>query len=293
MPIDEWRKSDFLLIQFTITEKAERREANMDSQFKMSLEKTPLRTYGYHVATTEDLVELNKYKNSLIKAAEYYRENLVKGRVIYLIKNKDQIMALPVRFGKENFAHLTGISFDRKKASQLLDELADGKLVQNAIFIKNDGTTFEKLARISEITKVTDSNVMELGQVSAFVQQAKKLNFNKAIKPSDKALLALKKIEPKIYRPYSLINLETAKNSYSDYSKVPENTVVAVLSLTRNQLKGFSIGTLSVNSKYVKDGRQLTELTTKMRQILLKEYVALQSRRKQTIKQQTKLTKER
>lgn len=293
MPIDEWRKSDFLLIQFTITEKAEGREANMDSQFKMSLEKTPLRTYGYHVATTEDLVELNKYKNSLIKAAEYYRENLVKGRVIYLIKNKDQIMALPVRFGKENFAHLTGISFDRKKASQLLDELADGKLVQNAIFIKNDGTTFEKLARISEITKVTDSNVMELGQVSAFVQQAKKLNFNKAIKPSDKALLALKKIEPKIYRPYSLINLETAKNSYSDYSKVPENTVVAVLSLTRNQLKGFSIGTLSVNSKYVKDGRQLTELTTKMRQILLKEYVALQSRRKQTIKQQTKPTKER
>lgn len=293
MPIDEWRKSDFLLIQFTITEKAERREANMDSQFKMSLEKTPLRTYGYHVATTEDLVELNKYKNSLIKAAEYYRENLVKGRVIYLIKNKDQIMALPVRFGKENFAHLTGISFDRKKASQLLDELADGKLVQNAIFIKNDGTTFEKLARISEITKVTDSNVMELGQVSAFVQQAKKLNFNKAIKPSDKALLALKKIEPKIYRPYSLINLETTKNSYSDYSKVPENTVVAVLSLTRNQLKGFSIGMLSVNSKYVKDGRQLTELTTKMRQILLKEYVALQSRRKQTIKQQTKPTKER
>lgn len=293
MPIDEWRKSDFLLIQFTITKKAERREANMDSQFKMSLEKTPLRTYGYHVATTEDLAELNKYKDALIKAAKYYRENLVKGRVIYLIKNKDQIMALPVRFGKENFAHLAGISFDRKKASQMLDELADGKLVQNAIFIKNDGTTFEKLARISEITKITDSNVMELGQVSAFVQQAKKLNFNRAIKPSDKALLALKKIEPKIYRPYSLINLETAKNSYSDYSKVPENTVVAVLSLTRNHLKGFSIGTLSVNSKYVKDGRQLTELTTKMRKILLKEYVALQSRRKQTIKQQTKPTKER
>lgn len=101
----------------------------MDSQFKMSLEKTPLRTYGYHVATLGDLVELNKYKNSLIKAAKYYRENLVKGRVIYLIKNKNQIMALPVRFGKENFAHLTGISFDRKKASQMLDELADGKLV--------------------------------------------------------------------------------------------------------------------------------------------------------------------
>lgn len=34
----------------------------MDSQFKMSLEKTPLRTYGYHVATTEDLVELNKWQ---------------------------------------------------------------------------------------------------------------------------------------------------------------------------------------------------------------------------------------
>lgn len=266
---------------------------NFKMSYKMSYIERPRKVNGYHVATEDELIELNKYTGDLIKTAKYYRKNLVKGRVIYLIKNKDQIMALPVRFGKENFAHLTGISFDRKKASQMLDELADGKLVQNAIFIKNDGTTFEKLARISEITKITDSNVMELGQVSAFVQQAKKLNFNKAIKPSDKALLALKKIEPKIYRPYSLINLKTDKNSYSDYSKVPENTVVAVLSLTRNQLKGFSIGTLSVNSKYVKDGRQLTELTTKMRQILLKEYVALQSRRKQTIKQQTKPTKER
>lgn len=265
--------------------------SSTDPSFQMTYVKKTRQVAGYHVATDEDLTGLNKYADTLVNVAQFYRRNLAFGRIIYLVKQDDQIKALPVRFGKENFAHLTGVVFDRKKASQMLDEIADGKLSQNAIFVKNDGTTFEKLAKIDEVMKITDSNVVELSRLSAFVEQAKKLNFNKAIKPSDEALLALKQVEPKIYRPYSLINLQTAKNSYSDYSNVPENEVLAVLSLTRNQLKGFSIGTLSINSEYVKDGRQLMELTTKTRQILLKEYVAMQTRRKLATKQQNKTKK--
>ncbi|AJT50610.1 PBECR4 domain-containing protein [Limosilactobacillus mucosae] len=265
--------------------------SSTDPSFQMTYVEKTRQVAGYHVATDEDLTGLNKYADTLVNVAQFYRRNLAFGRIIYLVKQDDQIKALPVRFGKENFAHLTGVVFDRKKASQMLDEIADGKLSQNAIFVKNDGTTFEKLAKIDEVMKITDSNVVELSRLSAFVEQAKKLNFNKAIKPSDEALLALKQVEPKIYRPYSLINLQTAKNSYSDYSNVPENEVLAVLSLTRNQLKGFSIGTLSINSEYVKDGRQLMELTTKTRQILLKEYVAMQTRRKLATKQQNKTKK--
>lgn len=255
--------------------------SSTDPSFQMTYVEKTRQVAGYHVATDEDLTGLNKYADTLVNVAQFYRRNLAFGRIIYLVKQDDQIKALPVRFGKENFAHLTGVVFDRKKASQMLDEIADGKLSQNAIFVKNDGTTFEKLAKIDEVMKITDSNVVELSRLSAFVEQAKKLNFNKAIKPSDEALLALKQVEPKIYRPYSLINLQTAKNSYSDYSNVPENEVLAVLSLTRNQLKGFSIGTLSINSEYVKDGRQ----------ILLKEYVAMQTRRKLATKQQNKTKK--
>lgn len=265
--------------------------SSTDPSFQMTYVEKTRQVAGYHVATDEDLTGLNKYADTLVNVAQFYRRNLAFGRIIYLVKQDDQIKALPVRFGKENFAHLTGVVFDRKKASQMLDEIADGKLSQNAIFVKNDGTTFEKLAKIDEVMKITDSNVVELSRLSAFVEQAKKLNFNKAIKPSDEALLALKQVEPKIYRPYSLINLQTAKNSYSDYSNVPENEVLAVLSLTRNQLKGFSIGTLSINSEYVKDGRQLMELTTKTRQILLKEYVAMQTQRKLATKQQNKTKK--
>ena len=265
--------------------------SSTDPSVQMTYVEKTRQVAGYHVATDEDLTGLNKSADTLVNVAQFYRRNLAFGRIIYLVKQDDQIKALPVRFGKENFAHLTGVVFDRTKASQMLDEIADGKLSQNAIFVKNDGTTFEKLAKIDEVMKITDSNVVELSRLSAFVEQAKKLNFNKAIKPSDEALLALKQVEPKIYRPYSLINLQTAKNSYSDYSNVPENEVLAVLSLTRNQLKGFSIGTLSINSEYVKDGRQLMELTTKTRQILLKEYVAMQTRRKLATKQQNKTKK--
>lgn len=265
----------------------------MGNQFKMSLKKTPLRAYGYHVANEEELARLDGYIKVLSESASFYRKEVAKGRIIYLVKQSNEIKALPVKFGTENFAHLTGLVFDRKDANQTLNDLADKKLEQNAILVKNDGTTFQKLSALSSFSKLINSETLELNP-SAIVPQAKKLQFNKALKTSDKKLLlALKRFELKVYTPFSLINLTDHRGDYSDYSKVPENTVVAVLSLTRNQLKGFSIGTLSVNSKYVKDGRQLTELTTKMRQILLKEYVALQSRRKQIIKQQTKPTKER
>ena len=33
----------------------------MENQFKMSLKKTPLRTYGYHVANEEELERLDGY----------------------------------------------------------------------------------------------------------------------------------------------------------------------------------------------------------------------------------------
>ena len=65
--------------------------------------------------------------------------------------------------------------------------------------------------------------------------------------------MALKDFEPEIYRPYSLINLSDVKAQYNDYLRVPENTVLAVLSETRNDLGGLSIGTLSINHEYVKD----------------------------------------
>lgn len=231
--------------------------------FRMTRETRPRQVKGYRLATDDDLRELNKYADELANTALFYHQKLADGRIIYLAKRHNTIQALPVKFGEENFAHLTGMIFDHRTASQMLNDLADGKFTQNAILVKNDGTTFQKLSALSSFAKLIDAKTMRL-DVNGRVPQARKLRFSKALKSSDKQLLlALRNFEPTVYRPFSLINLADSKHPYSDYSNVPENEVLAVLSLTRNQLKGFSIGTLSINSEYVKDGRQLMELTTK------------------------------
>ena len=259
--------------------------------FRMTRETRPRQVKGYRLATDDDLRELNKYADELANTALFYHQKLADGRIIYLAKRHNTIQALPVKFGAENFAHLTGMIFDHRTASQMLNDLADGKFTQNAILVKNDGTTFQKLSALSSFAKLIDAKTMRL-DVNGRVPQARKLRFSKALKSSDKQLLlALRNFEPTVYRPFSLINLADSKHPYSDYSNVPENEVLAVLSLTRNQIKGFSIGTLSINSEYVKDGRQLMELTTKTRQILLKEYVAMQTRRKLATEQQNKAKK--
>lgn len=223
-------------------------------QFNMNLDKKPRQMRGFHVATTEELNRLNRVSDSIKEAAEFYKDNLSNGSVIYVSKHGESIEALRIKYGEENFAHLVGMRFDRKDAKEMLEDLVNGVGEQNAILLKNDGSTFEKIKVLSSVSELIDASVFKLSAVAESVPQARKLRFSEALKTNDKRLLlALKDFEPEFYRPYSLINLESVRNDYSDYSRVPENTVLAVLSETRNELGGLSIGTLSINNDYVKD----------------------------------------
>lgn len=73
--------------------------------------------------TCENLI---KYADKLVKTALFYQQKLADGRIIYLARQHNTIQALPVKFGTENFAHLTGMIFDHRTASQMLNDLADG-----------------------------------------------------------------------------------------------------------------------------------------------------------------------
>ena len=101
--------------------------------FRMTRETRPRQVKGYRLATDDDLRELNKYADELANTALFYHQKLADGRIIYLAKRHNTIQALPVKFGAENFAHLTGMIFDHRTASQMLNDLADGKFTQNAI----------------------------------------------------------------------------------------------------------------------------------------------------------------
>ncbi len=222
-------------------------------KFNMNLGEKPRQITGFHVATQDELEMLNNKVGDLVSTAKFYKENMSQGNVVYVFKQGNNIKALRVKYGEENFSHLTGIKFDRKSAKGMLEDLVNENTEQNAILVKNDGTTFQKLDVIQKLPEVIDASVISLNDLE-HIQQSQKLRFSDALKTKDNSLLlALKDFEPEIYRPYSLINLSDVKAQYNDYLRVPENTVLAVLSETRNDLGGLSIGTLSINHEYVKD----------------------------------------
>ena len=64
--------------------------SSTDPSFQMTYVEKTRQVAGYHVATDEDLTGLNKYADTLVNVAQFYRRNLAFGRIIYLVKQDDQ-----------------------------------------------------------------------------------------------------------------------------------------------------------------------------------------------------------
>ena len=225
-----------------------------------------------HPINKEELRLLNNYSDNLIDAAKFYKDNLSKGRISYLYKQNGNMKVLTVKFAESNFAHLTGLWFAERGPKKFLDDLANEKTTQKGIFVKKDGTTFQKLAVIGGLQRLTDPTIMELNDLSK-VPQSHRLRFTEALKIKDEGLLlALINTDFDLYSPVSLLNLNDTRGRYNDYSKVPENQVLAVLSETPNGLGGANISVVSVNEQYLSQedlfqvGQAMTELSLKAMQ---------------------------
>lgn len=250
--------------------------------FNMSMVKKPIHRAGYHVVNSNELRKLNHYASELVDVSKFYKDKLSEGKIFYVYKSSDKVLkTFGAKYGVDNFSHLTGIIFDRKRASEMLSDLASGNLSQNAILVKNDGTTFDKLAVIDKLKSLNSVEIKKLSDIKN-VRQAKQLEFMDAISDSNNYLVAYRYFEPHISRPISLINLNKARKGYSDYSKIPPNQVLAVLSETKNKMNGVSLGTLSINHEYLKEPEQLIEITRAMQKIVMNDY---QQEKQKEIKQ--------
>ena len=73
---------------------------------------------GFHVATTEELNRLNRVSDSIKEAAEFYKDNLSNGSVIYVSKHGESIEALRIKYGEENFCSFSGNAFRSKRCER-------------------------------------------------------------------------------------------------------------------------------------------------------------------------------
>ncbi|SUN09604.1 putative conjugative transposon membrane protein [Streptococcus agalactiae] len=204
---------------------------------------------GYHIASEEDIRNLNYYAPSLQQTANWYRDNLADRQVTYMLKGDKEIKALQVSFAKDKFAHLTGIRPIGKglSAEKLLDDFAEGRGSYPNLTLSNGfNDKIQVLPMIQELSQSKSFVFTDLEEV----QKMRNLKASHAIQSNNRSLVVALKTIDDVTFPSSL--LRGKKNLNDDLiQKAKENEVLGVLSE-----KDGNITVLSVNDKYIQDGGQ-------------------------------------
>lgn len=204
---------------------------------------------GYHIASEEDIRNLNYYAPSLQQTANWYRSNLADRQVTYMLKGDKTIKALQISFAKDKFAHLTGIRPIGKglSAEKLLDDFAEGRGSYPNITLSNGfNDKIQVLPMIQELSQSQSFVFTDLEEV----QKMRNLKASHAIQSNNRSLVVALKTIDDVTFPSSL--LRGKKNLTDDLiQKAKENEVLGVLSE-----KDENITVLSVNDKYITDGGQ-------------------------------------
>lgn len=205
---------------------------------------------GYHIASDEDIRNLNYYAPSLQQTANWYRDTLADRQVTYMLKGENEIKALQVSFAKDKFAHLTGIRPIGKglSAEKLLDDFAEGRGSYPNLTLSNGfNDKIQVLPMIQELSQSKSFVFTDLEEV----QKMRNLKASHAIQSNNRSLVVALKTIDDVTFPSSL--LRGKKNLTDDLiQKAKENEVLGVLSE-----KDGNISVLSVNDKYIQDGGQV------------------------------------
>ncbi|MGZ7275157.1 PBECR4 domain-containing protein [Streptococcus pyogenes] len=205
---------------------------------------------GYHIASDEDIRNLNYYTPSLQQTANWYRDTLADRQVTYMLKGENEIKALQVSFAKDKFAHLTGIRPIGKglSAEKLLDDFAEGRGSYPNLTLSNGfNDKIQVLPMIQELSQSKSFVFTDLEEV----QKMRNLKASHAIQSNNRSLVVALKTIDDVTFPSSL--LRGKKNLTDDLiQKAKENEVLGVLSE-----KDGNISVLSVNDKYIQDGGQV------------------------------------
>ncbi|MGM9905055.1 PBECR4 domain-containing protein [Lactobacillus sp.] len=226
---------------------------------------------NYHLPNKKEIDLLNRYSKSIQKAVKFYDAISGKNmRVNYAFKDDRGISILPVRFKKENFEHLLGLKYLNISASQVFKRFKKGYTPRRPLCLENYGYTFEKLAVLDKLEKITDADTLIITDLSK-VGQAKTINFNRALRTEDRDLmLALKDFQVNLYSPRSLLSL-ASERAKEKYSHVREKDCVMVYNSEKTD-RGVRTNVISTNHNVEIDLSKTTELMVAIAQQAEKEF---------------------
>ncbi|MFC6165734.1 PBECR4 domain-containing protein [Lactiplantibacillus dongliensis] len=104
----------------------------------------------------------------IYQAQQFIFKNLIGKSRYFFYKNGSSIKWLDVRFTKNNFTHLCGVTY-QGGASRFWDKAINNKLSMDFIKVKNDGSTFQKLKIITAIQELNEAK-LELTSNGSFLR---------------------------------------------------------------------------------------------------------------------------
>ncbi|WP_288623885.1 PBECR4 domain-containing protein [uncultured Streptococcus sp.] len=202
---------------------------------------------GYHIATEEDLRNLNAYAPILQQTAQWYLTTLAGSSVTYVYQEDGKVDAIKINYDKDKFMHLTGIRPIGKNltAERLVERLATGdghfaNILVNRGFISKAQVLplFEEIiqAKSFMFTNIAD------------IKKMKAIHASSAIRTENEQLLLAFKTLGDVSFPVSTLNL-TEPINLQLVTKGTKNTILGVYR-ERNGV----IEQLSINDYYIQDG---------------------------------------
>lgn len=205
---------------------------------------------GYHRPNTKEIL---KVKNNYLKikmALEIIQTDFVarKKTYVYVTNDGRSIGSVELNLSKKNLMHLCGLKYDNG-ARQFYQGIKSDKLNWSKIWIKDDGTTFQKLAVIDNIDLLNGLNAkISIGKGNKFAV----LQYNNLIRSGEDILaLAITRDDNNEGIPISLLNL---KMKTQRRIGIPAFTVYAIIDenvTTHNKKLRIKNGCSSKIKQYV------------------------------------------
>ncbi|MCR8967266.1 PBECR4 domain-containing protein [Streptococcus zalophi] len=157
---------------------------------------------SYKKPNNNDLLVLKRHLGILNDAAKFFKTYFVNQVVTYCTDDKK----IDVYFSYSNFMHLCGIDYE-KGSHSFFNDCFSNKIVLQAIKIKKDGTTLQKLQTLTSIRDLIGKHVRLVTRGTYLY-----LSFDYALR-TNKQILALTLLNDhhKIV-PQSLLNLKRQKS---------------------------------------------------------------------------------
>lgn len=157
---------------------------------------------GYKKLSINDLKKFEYNLEHIRNAAIFFKDHFLSKEMIYFTEKE----TTSVIFKRSNFMHLCGIHYE-SGATEFFNLALLKQIDLSKVFIKNDGTTFQKLSVLSSIDFLINPEIT-LSSGAIYLN----LSFDKALRTKTKVFALTLINDEHLFIPQSLLNLRAMNN---------------------------------------------------------------------------------